>query len=420
MNPALSPRLRKLLLAPLLALGVLSIMGTSQVVDPKAHVRIAVDDGGTAVLAVEFDGQLFLQDYDTSGWGPIISGGSVSEMALAMDSGGYARAVWTHAPTGLFQAGFDPTTGKWGNSTLATSAPEYSYQPDLHLDPAGLGMAAWYQTAGPGIGHIRAVPLDLTGTPGLALDIPTYYAADPRAAVIDATGNGMVVWREGRTANDYTTPQVWASGFLSGPLPAWNLSPTQIDTNSGILPITDLRLASDGAGNAIAVWSQGIEIYANDSISGAGWGTAQRIDPGTVGNIPLGLQLSMDLSGNAVVAWMDGSDLLALRYDAGLITPAWEASPTVLDTLPPGVIPAPPALDTDGTGGAVVAWSGADPSVISYRVYDPATLLAPIWGPANTLLGIGNHVAVSMDGRVIGIAWSDSGGHEQATIITLP
>lgn len=415
MKPTLSPRLRSLLMAPVLAFGVLSILATSDPVTPHSVARIAVDNPtSSAVIAIEEGGIIFLQDWDggIGAWSQPVNKGPGRDAAVAMDGAGNAVAAWADPATGVYSAYFNGAG--WTSDVLASGGPDNYYAPQVHLDRvaavAGAGMAAWEEQAPPPAPvRIWAAPLDSTGLPGIATELVGIdtHAADPRAAR-DLNGDGLVVWREGLFVGDYATPRIYASHYVSG---VWDTVPTKLDNNTADEAVYDVQMGVDVVGDAVVVWSQNEAVMASHYVAGTWDALPAVVDAGTPGNIPDGLQLAVDATGDAFAVWGDGNAIVAARYSATGGT--WTSQ--VIGNTPAGHSPGRPAIDADGNGGAVAAWSGSDVSPISYAIYDTATG----WGTPVATGADGNNVDIATDGlnaATIGFAWTDANGNAQAFV----
>jgi hypothetical protein len=174
----------------------------------------------------------------------------------------------------------------------------------------------------------------------------------PRIAS-DGRGNALAVWSQ--SESDVQLTSVWANRYVAGV--GWG-TPTLIETdneNSTYQP----QIAFDSNGNAMTVWIQSgitsVNIWANRYVAGSGWGEAELIE-----NIPSrsvgSLQLAMSSSGHGLAVWSqagtDLSDIRAKRYTLGT---GWGAASTIetnniSDAYNPQI-----AMDSSGNGVAV--WS---------------------------------------------------------------
>ena len=209
---------------------------------------------------------------------------------------------------------------------------------------------------------------------------------DPQIA-IDKNGNVFVVWSQS-DGYIWARRYDWIQGLLNGN--GWE-APVQIETsipyassgNTAYQP----QIATDDAGNAIAVW----KIYyggirANRYIDGSGWGAPELIDSDGegFGNSP---QIAMDGSGNALVVWRSQTpkfdfgasgngdwtysyDIWSNRYTVGLGWDRAEKIGTAISSTPsPATDDAwSPKLAMDGAGNAFAIWDHYDENGNAYSV----------------------------------------------------
>jgi hypothetical protein len=163
------------------------------------------------------------------------------------------------------------------------------------------------------------------------------------------------------------------------------------------------QIEFDPDGNAIAVWINNKDIYANKYTAFAkSWGIAERID-----SLPQGvsdLQLAIDSSGNAIAVWVESqgsaTNIRAARYNGT----SWEAD-VGLETN--GGQASDPQLAFDASGNAIVVWLQPGNSINSvwYNRYDAS---GAGWGTAELLETTDNvafapQVAVTDSGDAIAV-----------------
>ncbi len=77
------------------------------------------------------------------------------------------------------------------------------------------------------------------------------------------------------------------------------------------------QVAVDAQGNAVAVWEQFFDIWANRFVAGVGWGTAELIETDDAG-LAFDPQVALDPQGNAVAVWRQSGNIWANRFGPGV------------------------------------------------------------------------------------------------------
>ncbi len=172
----------------------------------------------------------------------------------------------------------------------------------------------------------------------------------------DADGNAIAVW--------YQSPNVYASYYTVAD-DTWSAR-AQIDLNGGVDLTTGAAhplVKMDYNGNAIAVWSHYEssvqQIYANHYDKVTGWSdTATKIDAATAGS-EWKPQIGFDNENDAVLVWSNSTDdsIRAAHFDSSMDT--WGASIALensANALVPTSYPSPQVSVTD-SGDAIVVWT---------------------------------------------------------------
>jgi len=216
------------------------------------------------------------------------------------------------------------------------------------------------------------------------------------AIIGDGAGGAIVAWQDHRDgAADVYAQRLLASGAVD---PAWPADGLALCTAGG--DQVDVQAVSDGAGGALLAWSDardgaGADVYAHHVLgSGAAdpaWpadGVALCVAPGA----QLRPRLVADGAGGAIAAWSDvrsGAeyDVYAMRVLAsGATDPAWPANGRAVCSAPSDQLE--PAIAPDGAAGALVVWrdhrGGPDGDVYAQRVLASGAL-DPAW-PATGLV----------------------------------
>jgi hypothetical protein len=263
------------------------------------------------------------------------------------------------------------------------SGPDY---PRIASDGAGGAFVVWrdFRNDSDGDLYIQRIATGFTIAPSWPIDgIPVTSA--PRAQGVagglapDGAGGVIVVWQDHRdvftTRRDIYAQRVMADGTIATGWPADGLP---VCTHAA--DQVDPRIASDGAGGAIIVWEDyraggaygdgdiaSGDIYAlrvrPDGTTASGWTASGNPVCAEAGGQRFPVPVE-DGEGGAIVAWGDlrnfvttGGDVYANRVTGtGGIAPGWPAAGVSL-VVAPEAQGASLQLVSDGTGGAIAAWT---------------------------------------------------------------
>jgi len=231
---------------------------------------------------------------------------------------------------------------------------------------------------------------------GVAICTATGIQQNPQL-VGDGAGGAIVTWqdRRGNSLDDIYAQHVMAGGAVD---PAWPLNGVALC----VAPFNQSQpqIASDGAGGAIVVWSDGrnsgiIDIYAQHVLASGAVDPVWPVD-GAVVCAAAGAQglpqIVTDGAGGAFVAWQDPrgatSDIYAQHMRAdGTPDPAWPVDGAAVCVMTR--VQTNPRMITDGAGGAIITWQDSRSSNPSFDIYDiyaqrllASGAVAPGW-PAN-------------------------------------
>lgn len=188
--------------------------------------------------------------------------------------------------------------------------------PAVAMNVIGDGIVAWEQWLEAEQEYrIYARRYDLGWLPTQLIDYrdPPIYngdATNPRA-VMDPDGNAVVVWLQGyNTDNNGNVIQLnalWANRYDAA-TDSWFLTPRPISAFAGA---ANPQIAMDNSGNAIAVWEQGGNIFANRYVAGQTSWNDNSAEWVALGSSP---QIAMDTIGNAILVWQLDGDIYTIRY----------------------------------------------------------------------------------------------------------
>jgi hypothetical protein len=294
-------------------------------------VVVDVSGNGLAVWR-QFDGSQFniwaaRYNGSTVSWGtPTLleadDTGNADAPQIAMDANGNAIAVWSQkvfAWNSILSNRFDASTGSWGTATLVENNDTNNAKfPEVAMDAAGNAVVVWEHWENrPDKGFIgpSRIASNRYSVGAGTWGTPVFVDADPRIGkfpdvTMDGAGNALAAWTQGDDA--------MANRFDAG-TGTWG-TPVLIETNNvGPEGVERVRIAADTAGNAIAVWDQfdgtEINIFANQySVTSGTWGTAELIETDNAGPARSVRIAKNPLNGNALAVWtqQDGNSLRSI------------------------------------------------------------------------------------------------------------
>jgi len=279
-------------------------------------------------------------------------------------------------------------TGKvrWDpNGVPICTAAESQESPALVSDGTGGAIIAWHDyrnslTTGR---DVYAQRVDATGAVRWASDgvaiCTAVYEQVFCISVSDGSGGAIIAWTDYRKGTD-TDCDIYSQGVDATGKVKWN--PDGVPICTADYEQSSPRLVSDGSGGAIITWhdyrdssTTGVHIYAQrvDAAGDVQWALngAPICTPSGAGQgYPA---LVSDGSGGAIIAWYDWrsglQDIYAQRVNAvGMVQ--WALNGAPICTASSGQ--ANPTLVSDGSGGAIIAWvdwrSGSDSDIYAQRV----------------------------------------------------
>jgi hypothetical protein len=303
----------------------------SDVVGDAGRIQIAADAPGNAVVVwqqvvADEDERLVIWSNRFTvgtGWGVAslveTDANDLVAPQVAMDDNGNAIAVWERsdgARSSVWSKRQTPT-GEWLElQNVETDDSGNAFLPQVAADAEGNAIAVWQQQ-----------------TDGTRFDIwSNLYRASPRhwgdaeriehedsgnaekpQIAMDGNGNALAVWvlsggeRAGIWSNRYVANAGWGAAAPIGP--------------TGLGSARSPQVTSNLDGDAVAVWVQfdGVtdSVWSNRYTASGGWGRSEAIkseDPRRAN----GPQVAVDFAGDAVAIWSQGGNLWSNR----LATPA--------------------------------------------------------------------------------------------------
>lgn len=378
------------------------------------------------------------------------SGESGESPSVAVDARADALSAWERIDkeTGnrvIEVAGRPAGAGAWGSPLTISSGTVEGTLPQVALDSAGDGFAAWLGKSGTEYSILASTRSGLGGTWTKPVTLETLGMTvidDPQPRLsVDGKGDAIVVWEHVKGPESFVESSSRPAGALTwGPSQVvaedaeslhnpevgldsagdatalWEAKGAAVRIDAAVKPaggswgagnpLSELggnanvpRLAVAGNGDAIAIWERFgeeggnmAEIVEASTRAGAGGAFSHavrvtKIQPGR-GEVA-GQQVALDEQGDAVVTWSEtntkNQDLI--EASAGKIaSDAWGA-PVVLSGLG-GNVEEEPQVTVSPGGAAVVAWERTDGA---NNVVEAASGLASSgsWQPALPLSGKG-------------------------------
>jgi hypothetical protein len=172
------------------------------------------------------------------------------DLAVAMDDAGRAVVAYTNNGFSGGVYGLRYANGSWGSLEPLRASPVF-YPERLTVAMRGSGEALVMWVEGEGLNEMWAKPFGVLTGDAVQVGDDRVGGLRPRV-VFDADGTALAVW-------NYGGP-VMASRYTHGAPVPWSV-PTQVAPD---VSATDVQLAIDAAGNAIAVWQQNVSSSHSD------------------------------------------------------------------------------------------------------------------------------------------------------------
>ena len=286
--------------------------------------------------------------------------------------------------------------------------------PDIAADPAGNAVAVWMEMDAGFRGHVFAARFDAAAghwSPPRRLSDGLSTSVLEQRVAMDGAGNALVLWSQTAPGVDWTIH----SARYSAATATWS-APDVRSTGSA----SGVRLAMNAAGDAVAIWSvfgtfapgPVPGVYATRYAAGSGtWTTPERLGP-TVQTGLQGLDIAIDGAGNAVAVWhysaVEARRLTAATGQWG--TTAVLSAPLSMPQI--GQLLPVPKVAVNGAGDAVANWTNG--GVVEAARYRHAS---DTWTPAarvSTGSDDSQRGAIDSAGNIV-LAWH----HNTATTRTL-
>jgi hypothetical protein len=342
-----------------------------------------------------------------------ISGASVTNVAVTCINSSASARNWTTA------------------ANIATDSdvqdPNGIRTPRVAYDAAGNALAVWDADVQGGggsnimwsrrpVGGAWTVPDKIPDWAPPPLDPAVALVLHDPVVAVAPNGNAVAAWR----AMSFMGADVMASTYApatgwTSPVFLWRKHP---DMASGAV---DLRIALDAAGNTLVAWAAVGVIFYNRHTPGSGWvdgataeGAGRLVS--TLTGPANDLEMAMNSAGQAVAIWRQGKevfpdppydyDLWSSRYD--MTTDTWTAPQQLEDA--DGDLFYGKSLVIDSGGTATALWSDYDGTRTHIRA---ARLVANVWSPpsivetgntSDTGFAMDPHAVVDGNGNIM-VVW---------------
>lgn len=388
-------------------IAALAIDSAPQVAADPSGNAIAIFTGGNAP---QDDYGIYASRYTvaTDTWSapqqlsaPLNGGGSETifgtERRIAFGANGHAAVLWLESGATTAHrirvARFDPVANAW--SPAETLGEGTFGMLSVAVDAAGNTFAAWKKFAAPGQReevHVRRHAGGAWSATQVLNNVVTGIVGASLAA--DAAGNALAVWSQAGAAGA-TTSGIVARRF-DAVANAWSAEESVVP---GV--VTTVKVALDGAGNAIALYggAGGVPtLGASRRAASGGWGA-----PASLG-IGSNASLAVAANGTALVTSLGGGNV----NQANWYSPAsgtWTAIEPVSAPYPAGNL----APLVDERGNAVVVWLATfSPAPPAGSGYYASKRLGGAWSSPDRLeepdrLGGVLNIVVGGDGTAIAI-----------------
>jgi PKD domain len=352
---------------------------------------------------------------------------SAENPSIALDARGDALSAWerTDKETGnrVVEVASRPAgQPAWGAPLTISSGTLEGTLPQVALDSAGDGFAAWLSKEGTEYSILVSTRTGLSGAWTKPLTLQTIGTAviddaQPRIAA-DAKGDAIVLWEQAKGVESFVESS-------SRPAGATSWGPPQLAAEGGET-MHNPEVGLDGAGNATAVWEErGADVRIDASSRPAGGSWAPRVAlsaEGANANVP---RLAVAADGQAIAIWerfdeeeVEGEAKMAEIIEAATRTSAAGtfSSPARVTKIQPtrGEVAGQHAA-LDEHGNAVVTWSETNATHEDLIEASAGKIATDTWGKAAVLSAPGGNfeeepqIAVSPGGEAVAV-WERNDG----------
>ncbi|MDG5499607.1 Ig-like domain-containing protein [Marinobacter sp. BGYM27] len=350
-------------------------------------------------------------------WGTSVSiangASSFDAQQVAVDAAGNALVVWVQSSS-IYFSRYSAASSTWDGASLLETSTEIAGVPQVAFDGTGNALVVWAQSDGTAnsIYSNRYSAADDTWGGATLIEHSDEYATRPTVA-FDADDNAVVMWVQ----SNGTYKGLYASRYIDID-DLWGTPSLVSNTNVNVNDDDPSDLAVAANGDAVAVWSESGDLYANRyTVATKSWGT-----PVSLENLSTSVyegQAAIDASGNILVVWGQRFNsvnrVYANRYSAA--KEMWSGE-ILLDEA--DFFADNPDVAIDPSGNALVVWFQANaPTVVSvfakrYTIADDS------WSGAveietSSVDAFLPQVAMDANGNALAV-WSEEDGSGNTTI----
>ncbi|MCK5001399.1 MAG: Ig-like domain-containing protein [Gammaproteobacteria bacterium] len=265
---------------------------------------------------------------------------------------------------------FTTGVGKtWGAAELVETGDQGdALDPQIAIDSNGNAMAVWQQSDGTrnNVWTNRYTAGGSWGTPALIETDDTGDAISPQIA-IDGAGDAIAVW----TQHDGTRNNAWTNRYTAGS-GIWG-GPAKIEDDD-LKDMTVEQIVIDANDNALVVGTSTSKIWSNRYTTGGGWGVSHE-ELGSVytSSAP---RIAVDVVGNAIAIWEESySGAYEIISDHYTLNIGWGGKTRITSTTYTERLP---QITFDGAGNALALWRVNTPDI--GRVEASLYALGGDWG----------------------------------------
>lgn len=337
--------------------------------------RIISDGAGGAIIVWRdergVDADIYAQrvnasgvvQWTTDGIAVCTASGTQADPRLTPDGAGGAIIAWSDSRGGDIYAQRVDASGaiQWTSDGIAVAPATGSQSyPQIESDGAGGAIITWRDSRNGGDYDIYAQRMDASGTrqwgtEGTAICAVTGYQSDPQLTS-DGAGGAIITWWDSRDGNK----DIYAQWIDSAGTVQWAADGIGVCTETSVQD--DPLITTDGAGGAVIAWIE-------DPNSMSSMIHAQRVDASgavqwAAGGVPVCMHsddhrvfsIISDDAGGVVVVYGDSwNNVFAQRLNS-LGAVQWQGY-AGLPICAGGGYQLFPAIVSDGSGGAIIAFS---------------------------------------------------------------